>query len=475
MSLMKISKPAQSAFWFIACTLIQKALAFITVPFFTRVMPPEQYGIYNLFQTWSGILVVLCTMNMESGAFVNGFVKNGDERAKLVLPIRLISITTICTLTVFGFLSLLYPIIENFISLPVVVLFLMFLDILSSPALRMWTMEQRFCYKFKSLVVVTLLLAFSQVFLGLYFVNMADVENKALTRILWMVLPSFVLCVLIYVSYVRKSQVIFQISGLRRVLNLQLPLIPYNLSMVLLFSSCRIFINMYEGAKAVAVYSVAYSIGQIISIIKQSIVDAFHPWIYEKLKNKDFMPIQKFLNTLLWFFAAIAIGLSCLAPDVVRIFAPVEYYDAVYIVPFVSAIVLFALFNQVFAIIETYYEHTKSIMYSSMIACVVNILLNILLIPQFGYFVSGFISLLSYMLLCYINYFFIAKIKEFNSPFSKMTIFVIPLLLSISVSSVILLYEHPTILRGMTIILCLILICFYKKIKQVWMLKGNNV
>lgn len=58
---MRMSKPAKSAFWFVLCTLIQKALAFITVPIFTRIMPAEQYGIYNLYQTWSGILVVICT------------------------------------------------------------------------------------------------------------------------------------------------------------------------------------------------------------------------------------------------------------------------------------------------------------------------------------------------------------------------------------------------------------------------------
>lgn len=470
---MKISKPAESAFWFVLCTLIQKALAFITVPIFTRIMPPEQYGIYNLYQTWSGILVVLCTMNMETGAFVNGFVKTDDGTEKDKLPIRLVSMTALTTTIVFATIFLLYPYVELFVSLSFLALMLMFADIVSSPILRIWTMKQRFLYRFKSLVAITLILVFLQVIGGLYFVSIADLENKAITRILWLVLPSLLLCIGLYIHFAYRAKLAFSIKGMKQVMRLQLPLVPYNLSMVLLFSSCRIFINMYDGAKAVAIYSVAYSIGQIISIIKQSIVDAFHPWIYEKLKNKQYKSIQDFMYILLWLFSAIAIGLSCLAPDVVRLFAPKEYYDAVYIVPFVSAIVLFALFNQVFAIIETYYEHTKSIMYSSMIACAVNILLNIALIPVFGYLISGVVSLFSYMVLCYINYYYICKIEEFENPFGRKTIFVIPLLFSLCISLVTVFYQYPIVLYAISGCLALLVLANYKKIKMFWLLKQN--
>ena len=469
-----MSKPAKSAFWFVLCTLIQKALAFITVPIFTRIMPAEQYGIYNLYQTWSGILVVICTMNMETGAFVNGFTKSSDETVKDKLPIRLFSMTCLITLVVFGVLFLIYPCLKIFIALPVLIIILMFADIVSSPILRLWTMKQRFLYHFKSLVFVTLLLVFTQVFLGLYFVYVADMDNKALVRIVWLVIPSVLLCLVLYIRFASKAGMLFSLVGFKQVMKLQLPLVPYNLSMVLLFSSCRIFINMYDGAKAVAVYSVAYSIGQIISIVKQSIIDAFHPWIYEKLKTHKFEPIQNFMFILLWLFAAIAVGLSCLAPDVVRLFAPQEYYDAVYIVPFVSSIVLFALFNQVFAIIETYYEHTKSIMYSSFIACAVNMFLNVVFIPICGYLVSGVISLLSYIILCYVNYYYICKIDEFKNPFNKITIFVVPLILSVSVSSVTLLYQWPNILRAIAIILVLVIFINYNKIKSLWTLKKNH-
>ena len=70
-----ISLSVKAAFWFVFCTLLQKAFSFVTVPIFTRIMSSDQYGLFNLYNAWLGIIVVLCTMNMESGVFVNGYVK----------------------------------------------------------------------------------------------------------------------------------------------------------------------------------------------------------------------------------------------------------------------------------------------------------------------------------------------------------------------------------------------------------------
>ena len=113
-------------------------------------------------------------------------------------------------------------------------------------------------------------------------------------------------------------------------------------------------------------------------------------------------------------------------------------------------------------------------MYSSFIACAVNMFLNVVFIPICGYLVSGVISLLSYIILCYVNYYYICKIDEFKNPFNKITIFVVPLILSVSVSSVTLLYQWPNILRAIAIILVLVIFINYNKIKSLWTLKKNH-
>ncbi len=450
---------AKAALWFLMCTLVQNAFQFITVPIFTRLMPVEQYGIYNLYQAWSGILVVFCTMNVETGAFVNGWTNTKNIEGKNLLPVYLLSITTLLTFSIFVLFSLAYPILKRFIELPYNVVLLMFAGILATAPLSIWNMLQRFTYKYKKLVLVTLVIVSIQMFGGIYFVSLVPENEKAFQRILWLVLPSAIAGYIIYGSFACKAKKVFALKAWKETFKLQIPIVISNLSMVLLLSSNRIIINMYDSAKEVAIFSVAYSIGQIISVIKQSIVNAFHPWIYNKLEQKQFVDIEKLLYTLMLLLEGIALFASCLAPLVVRLFAPSSYYDAIYIVPFTSAAVSFTLISQVMVVIGTYYETTKIFIYASAASCVLNIVSNLLLIPILGYKIAGLTSLVSYMLLAYINYYFIVKNERFYNPFSAKTIFIFPIISSVCISAVSLLYSHLWalyILSFILLIICLV-------------------
>ena len=103
-----ISLSVKAAFWFVFCTLLQKAFSFVTVPIFTRIMSSDQYGLFNLYNAWLGIIVVLCTMNMESGVFVNGYVKEDIKEKRNELPISLLSLSFTLTAIIFTLLFFVY-------------------------------------------------------------------------------------------------------------------------------------------------------------------------------------------------------------------------------------------------------------------------------------------------------------------------------------------------------------------------------
>ena len=43
-----------------------KAISFISIPIFTRVLTPADYGLLNLFTTYVGFFVILLTLNLHS-------------------------------------------------------------------------------------------------------------------------------------------------------------------------------------------------------------------------------------------------------------------------------------------------------------------------------------------------------------------------------------------------------------------------
>ena len=72
----------RASLWFLICNFAQKAIAVISTPIFTRLLSTEQYGEYNVFQSWMGIITVIVTLNLSMGVFLQGMVKF-EEDAKV--------------------------------------------------------------------------------------------------------------------------------------------------------------------------------------------------------------------------------------------------------------------------------------------------------------------------------------------------------------------------------------------------------
>ena len=77
---------ARAALWFVFASMLQKAMAFITVPIFTRIMDTAQYGLYSTYLSWSSIFTVLLTLRLESGAYTNvlGKVQNREQHNNIL-------------------------------------------------------------------------------------------------------------------------------------------------------------------------------------------------------------------------------------------------------------------------------------------------------------------------------------------------------------------------------------------------------
>ena len=73
----------------------------------------------------------------------------------------------------------------------------------------------------------------------------------------------------------------------------------------------------------------------------------------------------------------------------------------------VAASVFFILLYTTFANVEFYYEKKYFIMVSSVIAAIANVVLNLWLIPIFGYLVAAYTTLFSYILYSLAHYVFV--------------------------------------------------------------------
>ena len=76
----EISPPVKASFWFLLCSFLQKGIAMLTTPIFTRIMSEEAYGQFTVYNSWYNIFFAIVSLNFAAGVFTRGLVKNDTDQ-----------------------------------------------------------------------------------------------------------------------------------------------------------------------------------------------------------------------------------------------------------------------------------------------------------------------------------------------------------------------------------------------------------
>ena len=164
-------------------------------------------------------------------------------------------------------------------------------------------------------------------------------------------------------------------------------------------------IGQFCGQSSVALYSVSYNLGRLMVLLTSALDATFTPWIYQKIKNyqdnkeTDVRSIHNITVMLMVGFLGMATLFMLFAPELIMIFADKAYADAVYVIPPVVAGYFFVMLYSLVSKVEFYYEKTKNVAAITVIASGLNIALNYLLIPKFGYVAAAYTTLICYMVM----------------------------------------------------------------------------
>lgn len=445
----KMSVVTKAALWFTFATVLQKGISFFTVPIFTRIMSTEQYGIFSVYLSWISVLTILGGMDFHTCVYINNLSKLENEKEKDELAVSLIDLSfliTLCWLVVY----LIAPTFWNSVlGIPESIVVLMFLEVLFIPVVNLWSTKQRYNYKYKTLVTWTVGQVLLNAIFGIAFVLLAKSENQAFARVLSIALVQVLFGSILIVSCVKKAHKLVITKWWKKALQLHIPLLPHSLSLTVLSSAYRVMINSMVGATETAIYSVAYSASMVINLIKLSITQAMTPWIYECIKHKRYDSIKKHCNAVMLLVMLMSFLFILFAPELIWIVGSNEYYDAIYVIPPVAASVFFTFLYSVFSAVEFYYEQTQKIMYASVGAAILNVVLNAVFIKVFGYIAAGYTTLACYLFLSVAHYCVMKKAVRDNigdvELFDIKFILILGIVVILSTGIFSLLYSHTFI------------------------------
>lgn len=384
----------KATLWFIFCSTMQRIILILTTPLFTRLLTPEQYGQYTVYTSWLQIFTIITTLKLNAGGFNKGmskYEKNSDDYVATVQ-----TITTVLTFLVAAFYGIFCNQINHITELSTLVTIGMFVELIFSPAISFWTLRQRYKYKYRSVVQVTILIALGNAFVGLLAVLITPTD-KGTARIFSCIFVQVLIGGVIYFINYKKASRCFNIEYAKYALGFALPLLPHYLSLYVLEQSDRIMIQKMCGTAYAGIYGVAYSAGMVIKIVTESTTNALVPWLYGKLESKRYSDISKCIIPLLLVVLVALTIFIAFSPEIMVILAGAEYTEAKYVIPPVTASVFFVFIYTIFANVEFFYEEKKFTMYISIGGAVLNVVLNYLLIPIYGFVAAGYTTLICYV------------------------------------------------------------------------------
>ena len=448
----------KASIWFAVCSIFQKGLSIITVPIFTRLMTTEQYGYYTTYISWYNLLLSFTSLNLFFGVFNNAMMKFRDDRWGYISSMQgLVFVTT--SIFFLGYL-LFQERINVLFGMPAVLVFMLFLELLMTPALQFWMAVNRFEFKYRNIVIVTFLETIINPMMGLFFVLIS--EEKGTARIASIVITEVVICAVVIVYQFQKGKLFFSKNYWRYALSFNIPLLPHYLSGQVLNQCDRIMISKMIGNSAVAIYGVAYNIGLLMNIFINAIIGSYTPWFYQNIEKRNYSQIQKVTKLIVCLMTVLISGLMLFAPEALAILGSSEYQEGVYAIPPVVAGTFFFFLYNIYANIEFYFEKKQYVLLSSIIAAVLNLILNFIFIPRYGYVAAAYTTLASYFVYCMLHNIFAHYIcrKEGipSSIFSLDTVVFATFAVITGAFFMNILYKYILVRYGIIIIISLIII-----------------
>ena len=398
----KISVEAKSSAALIFATFLTRGIGFITTPVYSRLMTTREYGEMTNYHAWLSVLEPIAILGLTSaGVFNVGLNEYRDSRKQyLSAMLGLCNLMTALTFGIIGLLRVL-GIPLNMVSDSL--LLLMIIHFLFSPAQVFWVARQRYEYKYRSAVIVTVLsVCFSQA-AALYGVISLG-GNKAVNRLWGNEAGTFPIYIFLYIYIIYTGKSYVKWKYWKNIFIFAVPLIPHYLAQHVMAGSDRIMLVNIKDESAAGIYALVSNIGVIASIVWNSINASLMPYTYEKMNKKDFKSIDKTIRSVLLPYATVCVFVSLTAPEILWILAPPEYYSGIVIVPCFAMISFVQALYNVFANIEFYYKKSAFISAATIIAAISNIILNWIFIARYGFVGASYATLLSTTLLVLLHY-----------------------------------------------------------------------
>ena len=393
---------------YLIAEFFNKGIVFLTIPIFTYLLSPEDYGVISIYAAIISIFIVFMGLNFHTSVARRYHEDTNDFDAFFGSNITFLTLLNIILILVFfllkEYLATFFAIDSHIFFIAIIVSSLsIFMQIELS---YLQTSQQS--KKYVTILVIRNILLTIGAIIWIYILE----DNKYLGKVYSELIIMSIIFIFVIRDLLKIAKFNFDKKYIKYSLSYGIPLIPHTLSGLILLQADRIIINQISGSYETGLYSFAFNVGMIMSVFVTSFNNAWIPIFYKDLKENAYSKIQNASNKYVKIIFIVTLVLILFSKEIVMIMADEKYYDALEIVPIIILGFTMVYLYTLYANYAFYRKKTGLISLFTFIAGVINVGLNYLFVPKYGYVAAAWTTLFSYLilfLLHYINVRFILK------------------------------------------------------------------
>ncbi len=382
-------------------SLLIKGMSLISAPIYTRIFDPGQYGAWSFINVLAAFLTGILILGGDN-AYTRFYFQCRSEEEKRTLSATWFSFLALWSLVV---LALVLPfsgtladwllgtpgyrgaLALGFISSP-----LLMMNLILSQALR--NRFQAKAFAVLNVITAALTLTLAVTFVLVFEMGVAGALLGAAAAALFMIPVR-----LWFIRDLLKWR--FSITFLRKLLVFGLPLVPMNVAFWLFSNADRLMLSRLATLEDVGLYSIAAAMAAVLMLLQTSVGQSWLPHAVKIYEENREQAAEVFKKTMVFLLAAsgfVVTGFVALAQEVIFILVPPAYYASFAAIPFLAGGFLFFTSAQVSAVGIMVKNKTVYIMLACWLVALINLGLNLLLIPRYGIAGAGAATGISYFL-----------------------------------------------------------------------------
>ena len=426
-------------------SIVGRFLNYLLVPLYTAVIPASTggYGVVSNVYAYTALILVFLTFGMETGFF--RFANKSGEHPEKVYANTLIFVgglslifVILCMLFLHPISALLeYPDHPDYIAMMVLVVALDSFQCIPFAYLR----YKKRPIKFASIKLFNIV---GNILLNLFFLLLCPwLDVHAHQLVSWFYHPEY-LVGYIFVSNLIMSlvQMFFFIPELRgfsyrvdkvllkQMISYSFPILVFGVVGILNQTIDKmiypfLFDDRQEGLVQLGIYSATSKVAMIMAMFTQAFRYAYEPFVFGKNKEGDNRKMYSAAMKYFFIFSLLAFLAVMFYMDIHRYMVARDYWEGLSVV----AIVMGAeIFKGIYFNLSFWYKLTDETQwgaYFSIIGCAVILVLNIWLVPTYGYVASAWASVAGYGVITLLSYIIGQKKYPVSYPLKDMAVYLI--------------------------------------------------